>query len=172
MRLCPTLLKTMKTVMVRETRLTTFDDLFTSRVDDIFDIPFAVPLDGAVDTLVIKSDVNWTDLRFQLAEAMMKPASKLSVGYKFSTDARNTAPNCLATGVHLLELIEGAKDGLEAAARAKTKVKAAGKKPKPFKVEIIDLDAGKEKGKAKKESSSKSKRKKKVHLWTLALDHD
>lgn len=124
-----------------------------------------------MDTLIIKSDVDWTDLCFQLTEAMMKPASKLSIGYKFSTNACNTAPNCLATGVHLLELIEGAKDGLEATACAQTKVKAVGKKPKLFKVEIIDLDARKEKGKAKKESSSKSKCKKKVQLWTLALDH-
>jgi hypothetical protein len=115
-----------------------------------------------MDTLVIKSNVSWTQLRFQLAEAMVKPASQLNLGYKYSTDARNMAPNRLANAVHLLELIEGAKDGLEAVVRAKAKVKANGKKPKPFKVEITDLDSGKEKGKAKKSSSDRTRRKKKV----------
>ncbi|KIM85937.1 hypothetical protein PILCRDRAFT_5038 [Piloderma croceum F 1598] len=124
----------------------------------VFDIPFAVPLDGAMDTLVIKSNVSWTDLCFQLADAMVKPASQLNLRYKYSTNARNMAPNHLANAVHLPELIEGAKDGLEAMACAKSKARANGKKPKPFKVEITDLDAGKDKGKVK---CIKAKHKKK-----------
>jgi hypothetical protein len=136
--------------------------------DPVFDIPFAVPYDGAMDTVVIKSNISWSDLRFQLAEAMVKPASQLNLGYKFSTDARNMAPNHLANGVHLLELVEGAKDGLEAVARVKKNSRAAGKKAKPFKMEITDLDAGKDTGKGKKASSDKGKRKKQVQLiWYI-----
>jgi hypothetical protein len=128
-------------------------------VDDIVDITFAFPLDGAMDTFVVKSDTTWTDLRFKLADQMVKPASKLNLGYKFSTDARNLAPNRLANGVNLVDLIEGARDGLIAYAEAKAKPK--GKKPKPFRVEIVDLDAGKDKDKARK-ANKEGKHKKKV----------
>jgi hypothetical protein len=152
----------MTKTMIQVRKSDTFDsELFYScmAAEAVFEIPFAVPLDGAMDTLVIKSNVSWMDLRFQLADAMVKPVSQLNLGYKYSTDARNMAPNRLANAVHLLELIEGAKDGLEAMARAKSKARANGKKPKPFKVEITDLDARKDKGKVK---STKAKRKKKV----------
>jgi hypothetical protein len=120
-------------------------NILTLSTDAVFEIPFAIPYDGATDTVIIKSDITWTDLQFQLADAMVKPAMKLNLGYKFSTDPRNMAPNQLANSVHLLELIEGAKYGLEAAAWAKTKLKGTVKKPKPFKVEITDLGASKDK---------------------------
>jgi tRNA-binding EMAP/Myf-like protein len=132
--------------------------------DPVFDIPFAILYDGTMDTVVIKSNIIWTDLHFRLVEVMVKSASQLNLGYKFSTDACNMAPNCLANGVHLLELVEGAKDGLEAVAQVKKNSWAAGKKAKPFKVKITDLDAGKDKGKREKVSSDKGKCKKQVQL--------
>ena len=69
-----------------------------------------------------------------------------------------------------MELIEGAKDGLEAASQAKTKLKGTVKKLKPFKVEITDLDVGKDKEKGKgKKSSDKGKHKKKVCWYEILI---
>jgi hypothetical protein len=151
-----------KRMKVCKSDLLPSETLLMFRIDAVFEIPFAIPYDGAVDTVVIKSYVTWSDIQLQLSEAMVIPAIKLNLGYKFSMDPRNMAPTHLANGVHLLELIEGAKDGLEAVAWAKTKIKAAGKKPKPFKVEITDHNAGKDKGKGKKASGDKVKCKRKV----------
>jgi hypothetical protein len=121
-----------------------------------------------MDTLIMKSNITWTELHFQLAEKMVKPVSQLILGYKFSTDARNRAPNHLSSGVHLLELIEGAKVGLAVVATAKAKPK--GKPPKPFKVEIVDLGVGKEKElKGKKASGSKGAKHKKVRCQPTNL---
>jgi hypothetical protein len=108
-----------------------------------------------VDSLVVKSDTLWSNLRFQIAEKMVKPASTLNVGYKFSTDARAKAPNHLSKEMHLLELIADAREAIETAAEAKAKGK---KGVKVFKVEIVDLDAGKDKEKAKKGKGKKKVR--------------
>ena len=144
-------------------------NILTLSTDAIFEIPIAIPYDGAMDTvIIIKSDITWTDLQFHLADPMVKPATKLNLGYKFSTDPCNMAPNQLANSVHLLELIEGAKNGLEAAAWAKMKLKGTVKKLKLFKVEITDLDAGKGKAKVKK-SGDKVKRKKKVCWYKILV---
>ena len=42
--------------------------------DTVFDIPSTVLHNGTMDTVVINANISWSDLRFHLAEAMVKPA--------------------------------------------------------------------------------------------------
>ena len=121
----------------------------------MIEVSFAIPVDGAMDSLVVKSTITWLELWVAFAKKMVKSATKLNLAYKLSTDARNKAPNRLANAVQFLEMMQEAREGLEKF----LKVKSQGKnKASSFKVEIVDLDVGKDKEKAK----SKGKTKKKV----------
>jgi hypothetical protein len=122
-------------------------------------MPLAYPVDGAIDTLTVKSTVTWNDLRCELAEKMFIPAAKLNLGYKFTTDTRNSAPNRLSSSVHCIEMMDAAMQGLDAFNKAKAKGKNM--KVKAFKVEIIDLDGGKAKEKERK-ATKRSKKSRKV----------
>jgi hypothetical protein len=121
----------------------------------VVDICFSVPIDGAIDTLTVKSSISWTEFRIALAEKMVQSASGLLLAYKFSTDAQKKPPNLLATPIHFADLIQGARDGLLAQAEVLRK----GKKLKGglFKIEIIDRDSGKGKEPPKKSGKTKNK---------------
>jgi hypothetical protein len=134
--------------------------LSTHLVADTILIPFAYPVDGAIDTLTVESTITWNDLRCELAEKMYISAAKLNLGYKFTTDTRNSAPNRLSSTVHYIEMMDAAKEGLDAFNKAKAKGKIM--KVKAFKVEIIDLDGGKGKEKQKAAATKNSKKSKKV----------
>jgi hypothetical protein len=134
--------------------------LSTHLVADTILIPFTYPVDGVIDTLTVESKITWNDLWCELVEKMYISAAKLNLSYKFTTDTRNSAPNCLSSTVHYIEMMDAAKEGLDAFNKAKAKAKII--KVKAFKVEIIDLDGGKGKEKQKATATKNSKKSRKV----------
>jgi RecB family exonuclease len=120
----------------------------------VIEVSFAIPVDGAMDSLVVKSTTTWLELQVAFAEKMVKSATKLNLAYKLSTDARNKALNRLANAVQFLEMMQEAREGLKKFLKAKSQGK---NKASSFKVEIVDLDAGKDKEKAKGKGKAKKK---------------
>jgi len=121
-------------------------------------IPFACSVDGALDTFSVKSSITWLSFKLKIADILLIEPTDLNLAYKFTTDARTQAPNRLKTLSNFIEMIQEARQGLEASKRAKPTAKRA----KAFKVEVIDLDAGKRKEKRKKAGGKAAKGKKKV----------
>ena len=117
-------------------------------------IPILVPFKGAMDSMSIMSDASWTEFHYQLSEKMVKPTSKLNLGYKFTTNPQKKPPNRLSNPLQLLEMIEAVREALARVSVAKAKGKAPSK---VFKVEIVDLDARKDKDTAKAAGKSKKK---------------
>ena len=104
---------------------------------EVVQIPLTIEIDGAMDSFAVPSDITWLDFRIKVANRLVKSASNLNLGYKFTTHARAKAPNRLASHVQCIEMLLEAREAL-AVYNAKGK-----KATKPFKVEIMDLDAGK-----------------------------
>lgn len=99
----------------------------------VFDIPFQIPYDGAVETVTLRSTITFKELRRVIARTMDMDVDELKVGYKFSTDARAKAVNHLSTASHLRALVD------DAIAILRSSRGTQKKRQKSFKVEIISL---------------------------------
>ena len=95
----------------------------------MFEVPFQVPYNGAVETILIKSTTPYRELRYILANKMRVDTDDLQIGYKFSTDARAKAANHLGSDVHLQELMDEATPILQSYSTGKRRAKS-------FKVEF------------------------------------
>lgn len=115
--------------------------------DESFELVFSVPVDGANEKLVVQSDIKWKDLLTELADKMSAAPKNVKVSYRFSTDPRNAPFNHLMSQLHLMELVESAKETLEA--------RQTSKSMKKFVVELKDMRPVEPKGKAKDDKGKK-----------------
>lgn len=68
-------------------------------------ITYAVPYDGAVETMRMTSTVSYAQFRERIAEEMKTPLKDLHVSYRLSSEPKSGPLHHLSKPLHYLELI-------------------------------------------------------------------
>lgn len=123
---------------------------------DPFTITFAVPHDGAVETVSIESSMTWNDFRHEIAEKIDVATKYLSLSYRLNSEPQKAPFRHLSTPVHYLELVDAVREELEGRATKSSKAKS---KTKALVVELKDLRPVDNKGKGKGKSKGKGGKK-------------
>lgn len=123
---------------------------------DPFTITFAVPHDGAVETVSIESSMTWNDFRHEIAEKIDVATKYLSLSYRLNSEPQKAPFRHLSTPVHYLELVDAVREELESRATKSSKAKG---KTKALVVELKDLRPVDNKGKGKGKSKGKGGKK-------------
>lgn len=85
----------------------------------MFDLTFAIHVDGAIENIVVKSDISWTELREAVSDKMAKSASRINLAYRFNTHPQKKVPIKVGDPIQFLEMMEDAKEGLQEFTEAK-----------------------------------------------------
>ncbi|KAG1732348.1 hypothetical protein EDB19DRAFT_1912073 [Suillus lakei] len=110
--------------------------------DDVIDIPLHVPVNGVLDTLMVRSDISWDTFHHKITNAMETSLENLSISYNFSTNAKADPPCKLDSAYNLFQLLEDASKELSGAAGKSRKRK--------FTVDIVNIQLEVSKGESKK----------------------
>ncbi|KAA1479853.1 hypothetical protein DENSPDRAFT_846397 [Dentipellis sp. KUC8613] len=99
-----------------------------------FPITLQVPVDGALDQLMIMSDISWEQFQDQVGRIMDLRAEKLHLSYKFSNDTKSELPRRLASATNLHHMTTAFQDNQVAMQKSRSK--------KPLSVTLFQKDIG------------------------------
>jgi hypothetical protein len=103
------------------------------------ELEFLIPIDGATETKLVKSDLEWGNFCYMVAGELGIKRDDLNLAYKFSTAVQKEMPKLLTKPIHFSALWDDAWKEITQAQKKKSK--------KVLRVSIIDRNAGTKKPK-------------------------
>jgi hypothetical protein len=128
---------------------------------DTFPLEFVVPVDGATESMMISSNMDWGDFLYRMAGEMGFKKDHISLAYRFSTAPKKDLPRALTKPTHFSALWDDARKEMLALEIKKRSSKST----KELKILLVDRTP-----KQVKNDSTKSSVSNFALLWLMRTD--